>query len=84
MLIILDINKDISIIDLVFAPTNIIISVPNATLGKLLIIVRYGSNIFDSFLLNHKIDDIINPIMFPKIKLIIISFSVIKICINKL
>ena len=61
------------IILFVFAPSEIIINGPSATFGNEFNIVKYGSNIFDSFLLNHKIDDIINPIMFPKIKLIIMK-----------
>ena len=43
IVIIKDINKAIMIIDLMLAPLQIIMIGPKATLGRLLIIVKYGS-----------------------------------------
>jgi hypothetical protein len=47
------INIDIIIIDLILVPNQINIIGPNATFGKLLISVRYGSTILAIFGKNH-------------------------------
>ena len=79
ILIIAEIKSAIIIIDLVFAPAQTIISGPSATLGKLFSIVKNGSNTLDRNLLNHNILAKISPIKLPIIKLIIISYKVVKI-----
>ena len=81
---IVEIKSAIIIIDFVFAPASIMISGPSATLGRLFNIVRYGSRIFSNLLLNHRMLEIIKPIIFPRIKLINISSKVVNIWINKL
>ena len=73
IVIIVDINRAIIIIDFWFAPANIIIIGPSATLGRLFIMVRYGSNIFAMYSFHHNILENINPIIVPIIKLIRVS-----------
>src|SRR5574344_542054 len=79
-----EISRAITIIDLILAPAHIIISRPNDTLGKLLIIVKYGSITLARNLFHHKILAIKIPIKVPSEKLISVSYVVIHICLNKL
>lgn len=77
MLKIKDIISAITTIELVLAPNHIMIRGPRATLGRELIIVKYGSTISEIVLLSHKRDAIINPIIEAIEKLINVSYSVI-------
>ena len=82
--IITDISKAKMIIELTLAPTHIIIIGPNATLGRLFSIVKYGSIISANGLYHHNIDAIKRPINVPNEKLMNVSYIVIHICLNKL
>ena len=79
-----DINNAIIMMDVIFAPNHIIIIGPNATLGKLFKIVKYGSIISAILFFHHKIDAINSPKKVPNEKLIIVSYTVIKICLKRL
>ena len=59
--------------EFIFAPAQIIMIGPNATLGKLFNIVKYGSTTLAINLFHHKIVAIPNPINVPNIKLINVS-----------
>ena len=69
IVIIKEIIKLITIIELILAPAHIIINGPNATLGSELRIVKYGSKTFDRNLFHQRIIDVINPIIVAIIKL---------------
>ena len=66
------------------APTQIIIIGPNATLGKLFNITKYGSETLLINLDHHNIIAIMHPITVPKENPIIVSYTVTFICSNKL
>lgn len=83
MVTISDINKAIIIIDLILAPKNIIIIGPIATFGKLFIIVKYGSITLYRKLFHHRAMAIVIPSIVPKEKLIIVSYIVVHICMNR-
>ena len=68
-----EIIKLITIIDLILAPAQIIISGPRATLGRELIIVKYGSNTLDKNLFHQRIVATIKLIIDAMEKLIITS-----------
>lgn len=74
-----DIIRAINIIELKPAPHQIIISGPSETLGKELIIVKYGSNILATISLNQRKDEIIKPKIDAIRKLIIVSLKVTSI-----
>ena len=68
-----------TIIDLILAPAHIIISGPKATLGRELIIVKYGSKTLDKNLFHQRIVAINKLITDATEKLIITSYKVIRI-----
>lgn len=74
-----EINKAMTIIDCIPAPTQIIKIGPRATLGKLFKTVRYGSITLAKNLFHHIILAINIPIIVPKMKLINVSQTVIRI-----
>ncbi len=78
-----DINKAIIIIDFIFAPLHIIKIGPNATFGRLFIMVKKGSITLQINLLYHNKNEIAIPKIVPIIKLIIVSNKVTSICGKK-
>ena len=74
-----EISKAIIIIEFILAPAQIIIIGPNATLGKLFIIVKYGSNTLYKKLFHHNNIAINVPKIVPIPKLITVSYTVIHI-----
>lgn len=77
------ISKAINIIEFILAPTQIIINGPRATFGREFNIVRYGSRVFAKLLKYHIRLAIIKPKIVDIAKLIIVSYSVMAVCINK-
>ena len=69
-------SKAIKIIELVLAPTQMIINGPKATLGKEFNIVKYGSTTLAIVLLLQRIVAMINPRMVAIEKLMKTSYSV--------
>ena len=67
------INKAMTIIDFVFAPAQMMMIGPKATLGKLLIIVKNGSIILASVGHSYRIIAIINPRDMPIVNANIVS-----------
>ena len=78
-----DIASAITIIAGIPAPTHIIITGPNATLGKLFNTTRNGSDTFDMNGDHHSIIAIITPINVPKVNPANVSVSVIFRCSSK-
>lgn len=78
------INKAMTIIDLTFAPIQIIKIGPKATLGRELIKVKNGSITLAINLNEYKIIAINKPKTIPKIKAMAVSIKVVKICVIKL
>ncbi len=64
-----DISRAIKIIELVDAPTQIIIRGPNATFGNEFKTVKYGSTTSYRKLFHHRIDATINPKTEATVKL---------------
>lgn len=83
MVTIRDISKAIIIIDLILAPKKIIIIGPMATFGRLFIIVKYGSITLYRKLFHHKMMAMVIPRMVPREKLIIVSYIVVHIWMNR-
>ena len=84
MVTITDISNAIIIIDLIFAPKKMIIIGPSAILGRLFNTVRYGSTTLYIKLFHHNIIAVTIPIIVPIPKLIIVSYIVVQILLNKL
>ena len=68
-----DIKRAIMIIDFMLEPLQMIMIGPKATLGRLLITVKYGSRTLDKNLFHHSIIAIIIPRTVAKVKLIRVS-----------
>ena len=71
--VIKDMSTAIMIIDFMLAPNQIIIMGPNDILGRLLKIVKKGSNILAVLLDNHSSDAIIIPSIVVNKKAIMLS-----------
>ena len=84
MVIISDIKRAIIIIDLMLAPHRIIIMGPKATFGRLFKTIKYGSNTLYKNLLYQRIIANKVPMIVAKEKLIMVSYMVIHIWLNKL
>lgn len=78
------ISRAMKIIDFILAPIQIMIKGPSATLGRLLIIVMKGSNIFFNVGNIYSINAIIKPSKVLKVNDMITSNVVVKIWENKL
>ena len=76
MVVNIDIKIAITIIEFVFAPTQMIKSGPSDTFGKEFRTVKYGSNILAIFLLAQKMLAIKIPKVLAVVKLIIVSYRV--------
>lgn len=83
MVTIRDISRAIIIIDLMLAPKKIIIIGPMATFGRLFIIVKYGSITLYRKLFHHRMMAMVIPRMVPSEKLIIVSYIVVHIWMNR-
>ena len=77
------ISSAINIIEFILAPTQIIINGPSATFGSEFNIVRYGSIIFDIFLLLQSMIATIIPIIVAIEKLTKTSYKVTPICFKR-
>ena len=80
----MDIRIDVIIIVFMFAPVIMIRIGPNATFGREFNTVRQGSNTFDKNGLYHNIIANCIPNIDPNMKLVIVSYVVINMWLNKL